>query len=150
MHSNSQNAKLAFHLFLIQHFKSVCCSCYLHSCVTRWAVHEAFLFCVAFQLSFSNYCSKSVCWVSHSCVIPASGIFMPCWGWNSNLYLKTHGFKCPETVVFSACVMFLPSRNCPASQGLGSGLAPDSSWTFVFSLCEYKRETTDVFLVSKF
>lgn len=40
------------------------------------------------------------------------------------LCLKTHGFKCSETVVYSACVMFLPRRNCPATQGLGSGLSP--------------------------
>lgn len=43
------------------------------------------------------------------------------------LCLKTHSFKCPEAVVYSVCVTFLPRRNCPATQGLGSGLSPDSS-----------------------
>lgn len=50
MHSNRENTKLAFRLFVIQHFKNVFCCCYLHNCVMRLDIHK--VFCSMLHFSF--------------------------------------------------------------------------------------------------
>lgn len=109
-----------------------------------------FFFCVAFQLSFSNYCSKSVCWVSHSCVIPASGVFMPCWRWNSDFVSQNTWFHVPRDSGVE-CLCYVSAREkLSCNPGTWFWIVPWFKLSICISPCEYKREMTDLFLVSKF